>query len=215
MGSVGRIKELLTKAVELDPKSFEARRDLIQFYLQAPGIAGGSVSKARELTQAAQSINPEHAKLLNAAIALYEKQPDEAEKLLSSSTIAPADPLHEHLDDAWISLGFSLMSAKAADKAKIIFQRMAKENPARANAYFYLGRAQLELKDWDAAIGSFKTAAQLDKSATYATDYRLGVAYQSKGDRAQAKGAFERAMAWSGGTAALRKEIEKRLRELS
>jgi len=49
MGAIkyaSRIKEEFVKAVELDPRSFEARRDLNQFYLQAPGIAGGSVRRA-------------------------------------------------------------------------------------------------------------------------------------------------------------------------
>ncbi|TAG50331.1 MAG: hypothetical protein EAZ30_01160 [Betaproteobacteria bacterium] len=49
MSSVGRIKNYFVRAHELDPKSFEARRDLMQFFLQAPGIGGGSESKAREL----------------------------------------------------------------------------------------------------------------------------------------------------------------------
>jgi tetratricopeptide (TPR) repeat protein len=214
MSSVGRIKDYFVKALELDPKSFEARRDLMQFYLQAPGIVGGSAAKAREIAQGASAHNLEHSKLLRAAMAMYDKKRDEAEQLLQSVKTGGDESLAEHLENGWISLGFSHISAKAAEKARAIFERMVKDNPQRANAYFYLGRAQLEMSDWDAAIGSFKTAAQLDKSATYATDYRLGVAYQSKGDKAQAKAAFERALKWPRLTDNARSEVQKRLGEL-
>jgi tetratricopeptide (TPR) repeat protein len=214
MGSVGRIKDYFLKALEYDPKSFEARRDLMQFYLQAPGIAGGSVAKAREIAQAAAAYNIEHSKLLRASVAMYEKKRDEAEQLLQSVAIGSDESLVEHLENGWISLGFSHISAKAAAKAKSIFERMVKDNPKRANAYFYLGRAQLEMSDWDAAIGSFKTAAQLDKSATYATDYRLGIAYQGKGDKAQARAAYERALKWPRINDSARSDVQKRIDEL-
>lgn len=215
MGSVGRIKVWFTKALELEPKSFEARHDLIQFYLQAPGIAGGSVAKARELAQAATAFSGEQAKLLKAMIATYEKKRDEAEALLQGVKLRVDDPLAEALDDAWIGLGFSHINDKAAAKAKTIFERMVKDNPQRANAYFFLGRAQIELADWDAAIGSLKTAARLDKSGTYATDYRLGIAYVGKGEKAQAKASFERALKWPKLPAQLRETVQKRIAEVS
>lgn len=215
MGSVGRIKDWLSKALELDPKSFDARHDLMQFYLQAPGIAGGSVVKARELAQAASTFSAEQAKLLKAMIATYEKKRDEAEALLQGVKLGTDDPLSQPLDDAWIGLGFSHINDKAAAKAKTIFERMVKDNPQRANAYFFLGRAQIELTDWDAAIGSLKTAARLDKSGMFATDYRLGIAYLGKGEKAQAKASFERALKWPKLPAQLRETVQKRLAEAS
>lgn len=47
-----KIKAALERTIALDPKSFEARNGLIQFYLQAPGFLGGSKEKA--LAQAAE-----------------------------------------------------------------------------------------------------------------------------------------------------------------
>ena len=43
-----RVKGEFDKAVELDPRSWEARHGLIQFYSQAPGVMGGSMDKAKE-----------------------------------------------------------------------------------------------------------------------------------------------------------------------
>lgn len=43
------MKSAWEKAVQLDPKTVDARESLIQYYLQAPAIAGGSVDKAIEM----------------------------------------------------------------------------------------------------------------------------------------------------------------------
>jgi tetratricopeptide (TPR) repeat protein len=44
---VGDIRQAFEKAVELDPKNLDARGDLLDFYLEAPGPFGGGVDKAR------------------------------------------------------------------------------------------------------------------------------------------------------------------------
>lgn len=50
LGSVGKVKKgraAVERAIELDPDNVEARHTLMQFLLQAPGIAGGSRKGAR------------------------------------------------------------------------------------------------------------------------------------------------------------------------
>jgi hypothetical protein len=49
------IKKKFEQAVELNPENFDARMGLLQFYLMAPGIMGGSKDKARE--QAGEIMN--------------------------------------------------------------------------------------------------------------------------------------------------------------
>lgn len=43
-----KVRRHLEKAVVLDPDDIAARRDLMQYYLQAPGLLGGSVAKAQK-----------------------------------------------------------------------------------------------------------------------------------------------------------------------
>ncbi len=47
----GDIKEQFERTIELDPEHLQGRLGLAQFYLQAPGIAGGDVDKALEQAQ--------------------------------------------------------------------------------------------------------------------------------------------------------------------
>jgi tetratricopeptide (TPR) repeat protein len=48
VGLAGKMKDSSLRAVELDPDNVDARQDLMESYLQAPGIAGGDTRKARE-----------------------------------------------------------------------------------------------------------------------------------------------------------------------
>jgi hypothetical protein len=59
-GSVGRVRESLVEALTLEPGWFPARSAVVEFYLVAPGIIGGSASKAQETARAAA--RPEQAR---------------------------------------------------------------------------------------------------------------------------------------------------------
>ncbi|MDE3178972.1 MAG: tetratricopeptide repeat protein [Acidobacteriota bacterium] len=56
------------KAVELAPGNVDARRDLMQFYLDAPWIVGGSKEKARKQAQALAGIDPVEGALARARL---------------------------------------------------------------------------------------------------------------------------------------------------
>src|SRR5450759_2400121 len=47
-GLAGKVRGEFERAVQLDPKDVDARLDLAEFYLAAPGIVGGGEQKARE-----------------------------------------------------------------------------------------------------------------------------------------------------------------------
>jgi tetratricopeptide (TPR) repeat protein len=70
----------LEKAVGLDPFSAEARTDLAEFYLEAPGIVGGGRDKAREQANALMKLSPAHAHWVLGRVAEKEKENAKAEK---------------------------------------------------------------------------------------------------------------------------------------
>src|SRR5208337_4386902 len=47
----GKVRGEFERAVQLNPKDVDARLDLAEFYLSAPGIVGGGEQKAREQAQ--------------------------------------------------------------------------------------------------------------------------------------------------------------------
>ncbi len=68
-----RIKAEFERAVELDPRSIEARNGLISYYLQAPAVMGGSVDKAREQARAIAALDAVQGLIANAQIAWADK----------------------------------------------------------------------------------------------------------------------------------------------
>jgi len=190
-----RIKTEFARTVELDPKDFDARRDLNQFYLQAPGIAGGSVRKAIENCEAHGRINAAQGQLLRAEVHIYEKEFDKAETLLSTVKSAGDQVVTRTLPQAWLNLGLAMVNEKLASKAQSLFERQLAMDMNNAMLHFALGRAQLENQAVDAAIASMERALTIDNKIS--AHYRLGIAYQIKGDRAKAISAFQQFLTYA------------------
>jgi tetratricopeptide (TPR) repeat protein len=79
-GLVKKVRTSFERAVELDPKSWEARTDLAEFYIDAPSVVGGGKDKARAQADALMSINPSMAHWVAARIAEKNKDIAEAER---------------------------------------------------------------------------------------------------------------------------------------
>ena len=75
-GLAKKVRSSFERAVELDPRNWEARTDLAEFYLEAPGIVGGGKDKARAQAEAIQALNPAMAHWVLARLA--EKNNDAA-----------------------------------------------------------------------------------------------------------------------------------------
>ncbi|MBL8523007.1 MAG: tetratricopeptide repeat protein [Betaproteobacteria bacterium] len=190
-----RIKEEFLAAVEFDPKSFEARRDLNQYYLQAPGIAGGSVRKAIANAEDFGKINAAQGKLLRAEVHIYEKEFDKADAVLAGIQPAGDETIGTSLQQAWISLGFAMINDKQVPKAQSLFERLLAVDMNNAAMHFGLGRAQLENKMIDGAITSMERALKIDPKLS--GHYRLGLAYDAKGDKPKALAAFQQFLTYA------------------
>jgi tetratricopeptide (TPR) repeat protein len=79
-GMAKKVRSSFERAVELDPKSWEARTDLAEFYLEAPAIVGGGKDKARGQADALMSFNPAIGHWVLARIAAKERNAADAER---------------------------------------------------------------------------------------------------------------------------------------
>ena len=188
----GSIKSQLQRAVTLDPLLFEAREALLQFYLMAPGVAGGSVSKARELAASAQAQQPEHAKLLRASIAGQDENLAEMERELASVHPGADLGLQSSLREATFALGNSYFNLKQLPNAMRVFEQLQRDFPSRAAGFYGSGRVLTEMGKVDEAIKNLELARKLEGADKLPVDHRLGLALLAKGDKPQAKLALER-----------------------
>lgn len=215
MRLAGDIKDNFGRAVELDPLLFPARQGLVQFYLMLPSVAGGSPAKAREIAAAAEARQPEHAKLLRAAIAQHDKQWSELERELQSVKTGNDKALQHSLRDAWAAYGVYLIGDKQHAKARTVFANLQRDYPAHAIGTYGLGRVAVEAGQPDEAIALLEKARALDGAERLPIDHRLGLALLAKGDKPQAKAALERFVASKRPNPRNLEDAKKRLAELS
>ena len=86
-----RFRNEVDLALQFDPDNLDANSDLLEFYLQAPGMVGGSVKKAVEVSDHMLRVTPARGYLFKLEIATYEKQPAHELETLVQQAIA-ADP---------------------------------------------------------------------------------------------------------------------------
>ncbi|HYL61207.1 MAG TPA: tetratricopeptide repeat protein [Candidatus Methylomirabilis sp.] len=75
-----RMKQEAELALKLDPKNADANSDLLDFYLDAPGMAGGSKDKAKELATHVTQLDAPQGYLLQVQFARHEKRVSEVEQ---------------------------------------------------------------------------------------------------------------------------------------
>jgi tetratricopeptide (TPR) repeat protein len=79
-GLAKKVRTAFERAVELDPRSWEARTDLAEFYLEAPGIVGGGKDKAMAQAAALAALNPARADWVKGRVAEKNKDFASAER---------------------------------------------------------------------------------------------------------------------------------------
>jgi tetratricopeptide (TPR) repeat protein len=79
-GLAKKVRNEFERAVQLNPNSAEARKDLAEFYLEAPGIVGGGQDKARAQAATLVKLDPIKAHWVVGRIAEKKKDPATAER---------------------------------------------------------------------------------------------------------------------------------------
>jgi tetratricopeptide (TPR) repeat protein len=77
-----RFRKEIGIALQLDPRDVQAHRDLIEFYLLAPGLLGGDAQKAGQVVEQIATIDTGEGFLAKARIADFRKNPAETEAML-------------------------------------------------------------------------------------------------------------------------------------
>jgi tetratricopeptide (TPR) repeat protein len=153
----GKAKGAFEKAVALDPSSVEARQALLQYYLLAPGVAGGSVGKARDQASAIGALDAHRGHLAVARIAEYEKEWPAAEKAYRNALALQPDRAATHN-----SLGYALLREGRSADAIAEFRRYVELAPEDANAHDSLGEGLLAAGKTEEAAASYRRATELD-----------------------------------------------------
>ncbi|HEX4064825.1 MAG TPA: tetratricopeptide repeat protein [Acidobacteriaceae bacterium] len=105
-----KVRDEFEKAVRLDPQNTAALADLGEFDVRAPGVAGGSLTRAQDLVSRLQPLDPAEALLLQARIDEAKRDNSAAESTLKSAIVASSHPA-----DAWMDLAAFYLHHKRID----------------------------------------------------------------------------------------------------
>ncbi len=187
-------RKALEKAITIDPNHVWARVGLAQFLLEAPGIAGGSVEKAKAQGNALLVIPGKRGeyqgRMVLAGIASHEKQWDEMIRQLAAAETAQgdgADPLVPLRSEA----SYLLVKKNDTKAAAPIVARYVKAAPADdLSALFLDGELKRQLGRCAEALPRFEQViAKLENAR--GSRWGAAVCQEQLGQKAEARRNYE------------------------
>jgi len=207
-----RVKAAFEEAIALDPSLVEAREGLIFFYAFAPGVMGGSEEKAREQQRALLRLNPMRGQMAAATLAARARDTTGVERALRAAIAAAPDssaPVVQlsQRQAGWgrTAAAFATLDAFLARRptdlaVRIQYGRLAGTSGQQlAKGERYL-REVLAGPTWPATIG-VPSRAQVH--------YRLGMILEKSGRVADARSAYQQAIATDPALKSAREALEK------
>jgi tetratricopeptide (TPR) repeat protein len=123
------------RAIELDPSNLEALSDVFEYYLQAPGIAGGGMEKADRIARQIGALNPAEGHWAQANLAEKRKDFTTAEREYRAAADSAPKEVGRSLDLAAFLAAhgryaesdalFRTAEAEHPDSPKVLYARAA------------------------------------------------------------------------------------------
>ena len=193
-GLAKRTKAAWERAIELDPDNLDARANLIQYYVQAPGLLGGSKEKAVEQAEEIRKRNALRGYLELGALYEREKRFADAEKAYLAASQEPSD---RHVGK--YRLGVFYQNAGAYEKAFELFEAMLSADSSEYGALFQIGKTgamsgQRLARATEALETYLKTTPGRNDPSLAAAHWRLGMIHEKRQDKERAKAEYQSAL---------------------
>jgi tetratricopeptide (TPR) repeat protein len=190
----GKVKRAFEKAVELDSNNIDARFAVIDYDLQAPGIMGGSVEKAREQAAEIGRRDPLRGHKALGRIAEYEKNFDAA-----LVTYARAEKEFPGKREPFFWMTGLYLKQKEYGKAFDVMEKLLAQQPAELLACYQIGSLAAqsgERLDRGKQCLELYLAREPKKTepSLAATHVVLGRIYEKKGSPELARREYEAAL---------------------
>jgi tetratricopeptide (TPR) repeat protein len=194
-GLAKKVRNSFERAVELDPRSWEARTDLAEFYLEAPSIVGGGQDKARAQADALFAFNPAMAHWVLARIAGKNKDLTAAEHEYKAAIEASHGTAQN-----WLHLAQFLAHTKRLDEMEQALRTMESSPVDRSDSL--MDAASLLLhngRDYSLAIRLLRRylASPAEEGPAFKAHDFLGQLLEKQGDRPAAAEEYRAALVLS------------------
>ena len=179
-----KLRDAFERAIALDPDLHEARSSLMEYYLQAPAIVGGSEEKARAQAAELARRDPPRGHYARARLAMHDKKPEEAAKAYIAAWEArPANIAYRQ------AAGQALQQTGQWERAFGLYLAWTAEDAKASGAWYQLGRAAaLSGQRLDVGMAALRTYLTLPlapgEPPMHHAWYRLGQLQAKSGDKA-------------------------------
>jgi len=204
----GRARAMLDKVVSIDPSNFDAREARTEYLMNAPGIAGGGIDKARTEANTAKRASPYRGTLLVGRV--EEKAGNigaaEAEYRALIASYPDSGGGYEALSALYQS------QSRWDDAFRIIDDRLGR-NPNDYGMLYQLGRAASlsgkRLDTGEEALRRYLGRDQANKAFDGTVHFRLGAIRERRGDPAGARGEYQQAVSLDPRNLAAKRALER------
>ena len=210
LGLAKKCKTAFEKSVALDPKNVDARDGLVNYYLQAPGLAGGSKEKAKEQAAEIVKLDALRGHIVFGSVLAADKDLAGAEAEYKKANEAEPNGYR----GAVALSGFYINQKRWAD-ARVLWQkRLASADPADALPHYQLARiALLSESDLEKGVEHMKaylSVPPLPERPTWAdAHWRLGLLYEKLGRKDDARMELREALKLNAGHAQAQKDLKR------
>jgi tetratricopeptide (TPR) repeat protein len=184
-GLAGKVRGEFERAVQLNPQDVDARLDLAEFYLVAPGIVGGGEQKARQQAQFIATVNPAREHWVYARIAEQKKDAATAER-----------EYHQYIDlskgdaEAWLNLALFLRRQKRFDEMEQAIVKLSQAPMPKLDvlveASQMLYRAGRNYPFATQLLNRYLAAGPVEAAPAFKAHHQLGLLLEKQGDKAGA-----------------------------
>ena len=193
-GLAKKVRSEFERAVELDPKSWPARTDLAEFYLEAPGIVGGGKEKARTQADVLALLNPAMAQYMNGRLAEKNKDTATAEREYRAAIEASHGGAH-----AWLNLALFYRHQNRLDEMEQALRTMESRPLDRPESLMDGGSILLRTGR-NYALGielvrKYLSGSTVEEGPAFKAHYILGQLLEKQGDRPAAAQEYRAALA--------------------
>jgi tetratricopeptide (TPR) repeat protein len=193
-GLAKKVRTEFERAVELDPNNVDARTDLAEFYLEAPGIVGGGQDKARAQAAKLATLDNAKAHWINGRIAEKKKDLAAAEQEYRAAIEADNGSA-----GAWLNLASFYRHAGRLDEMEKAINHAssapAKKPDVPMDAAEILIRAG---RNFPGAIQLLRqylaSSSTVEEAPTFKAHYLLGTALEKQGDKRAAAQEYSAAL---------------------
>jgi tetratricopeptide (TPR) repeat protein len=191
---VGKVRDEFQRAVQLAPDVVDARLDLAEFYVEAPGIVGGGIDKAREQARIIGATNPGREHWVYARIAEKKDNPAAAER-----------EYHQYIDlshndaEAWLNLALFLRRQKRIDEMEQALIKASQSPMPKLDVLFesaqMLYRAGRNFPFAIQLIERYLSTGPVEAAPAFKAHYLLGMLLEKQGDKDGATAQYRASLA--------------------